>query len=221
MAFAIGVSLLVAFTLTPMLSARWLRAEGGRGRDDLARASASTRAIERRYLRSLDWAMAHRWVVVVIMALTFLVDGPARSAVANKNFLPMDDESQFEVLVRAPEGSSLETTADDPGVDREAGARARRASRRRSLTIGGDPQNTQNLGLDLREAGAGEGARSSTSSRSWTEIRRRDPAAVRAARTCAPRSRRSQAFGAGNNAEIQFWIGGPDLDQLAPLRATC
>ena len=23
------------------------------------------------------------------------------------------------------------------------------------------------------------------------------------------------AFGAGNNAEIQFWIGGPDLDQLA------
>ena len=132
MAFAIGVSLLVAFTLTPMLSARWLRPKEIETEKSLARARRLRLDREPLPRRSSTGAMAHRWIVVA-------VDGPRRSSrrsrsarVANKNFLPRDDESQFEVLVRAPEGSSLESTHDDPGVDREASARAATACATRS-----------------------------------------------------------------------------------------
>ena len=66
LAIAIAVSLVVSFTLTPMMSARWLR------REDLSH-EASTREhgiyarIEGIYLAMLDWSMHHRWVIVTAM----------------------------------------------------------------------------------------------------------------------------------------------------------
>src|SRR4051794_13528392 len=93
MAIAIAVSLVVSFTLTPMMSSRWLR------REDLQHEK-STREhgvygiIERTYLRMLDWSMAHRWVIVTCMVLA-LVSTFFLGKAVNKNFLPMDDESQF------------------------------------------------------------------------------------------------------------------------------
>jgi HAE1 family hydrophobic/amphiphilic exporter-1 len=123
MADAIGVSLLVAFTLTPMLSARGIRpkeieAEHG------SREHGFYAWIERTYLGLLDWAMSHRWAVVLIMVAVFLTTIPL-GAIANKNFLPRDDESQFEVNVRAPEGSAS-VHEDDPRFDRKARATSRR-----------------------------------------------------------------------------------------------
>ena len=53
--------------------------------------------------------MAHRWVVVILMILVFFSTIPLFMAV-NKNFLPNDDESQFQVIVRVPEGANLATT---------------------------------------------------------------------------------------------------------------
>ncbi len=61
MAFAIMVSLLVSFTLTPMLSARWLKVD-----HSTARASTTRRtrvvfhAIDVLYTRLLEWSMRHR-----------------------------------------------------------------------------------------------------------------------------------------------------------------
>jgi HAE1 family hydrophobic/amphiphilic exporter-1 len=54
--------------------------------------------------------MSHRWVVGGLMVLTFLSMIPLGKAV-QKNFLPIDDESRFDVVIRAPEGTSLEQTA--------------------------------------------------------------------------------------------------------------
>src|SRR5947207_15838986 len=67
-------------------------------------------AIERTYLRMLDWSMGHRWAIVLAMLVALVSIVPLGKAV-NKNFLPTDDESQFQVTARAPEGSSLQTTA--------------------------------------------------------------------------------------------------------------
>src|SRR4051795_6117830 len=95
MAIAIAVSLVVSFTLTPMMSARWLR------REDLSH-EASTREhgfyakIEGVYLAMLDWSMRHRWVIVTAMIIALVSIVPLGMAV-NKNFLPADDESQFQV----------------------------------------------------------------------------------------------------------------------------
>src|ERR1700704_3164241 len=101
MAVAIAISLLVSFTLTPMMSSRWLR------REDLHHET-STREhgiygrIEGTYLKALDWWLAPRWVIVLAMIGAVIALAPLGMAV-NKNFLPQDDESQFQVTARAPE----------------------------------------------------------------------------------------------------------------------
>ncbi len=113
MAFAILVSLLVSFSLTPMLSARFLKrdekkAAAGHGGSSKSRGFYAV--IDRTYTAMLNWAIGHRWVVVLICVLV-LATVPILFKVVPKNFLPYDDESQFEVNFRAPEGTSLEATA--------------------------------------------------------------------------------------------------------------
>ena len=129
MSFAILVSLLVSFTLTPMLTARWL---GKKKLTDAPATSAtsSTRSseivvekashntsrdkgfygvIDRVYSAMLRWSMAHRWAIVLLCALT-LASIPSLWKALPYNFLPEEDESQFQVSIETPPGSNLETT---------------------------------------------------------------------------------------------------------------
>lgn len=151
MAFAIMISLLVSFTLTPMLASRWLKGPikpreptGNEVKvDDLeipdpppepreqerarylqwARgevvdvgnghhvhgSSGIYGALERAYLRILAAAMRHRWVVGIAVVLVIVATVPL-FALVPKAFLPVNDESRFEVTFRAPEGTSLQQT---------------------------------------------------------------------------------------------------------------
>ena len=159
MAFAIAVSLVVSFTLTPSLSARWL----GRGRkaagpavDSLGHeepAPAGPAAAEHdrgRVYNALDggyrWllerALRRRWVVVVLTLLTLVSIGPLGAAV-NKNFLPTDDESQLEVVVRAPEGWTLDAT-NRFGTQMATEIRKLAGIDYTIVTAGDDPQHTPN-----------------------------------------------------------------------------
>jgi len=208
MAIAIAVSLLVSFTLTPMMSSRWLR------REDLHQTSTREHGvyglIERTYLRMLDWSMGHRWVIVLFMVVALLAIVPLGMAV-NKNFLPQDDESQFQVQARAPEGSSLQTTST---IAESIAARVRRLPEVAFtvVTIGDDPQITQNLATVYVKLKA-------------VDKRTRDQFAIMAdvRQNILPQYQRLHlrtsvspvnAFGGGVNAEIMYWIGGPDLKKL-------
>lgn len=210
MAFAIAVSLLVAFTLTPMMASRWLRAE------DIAEGKSSRESrfyapVERAYMGILGWSMKHRWAVVVVMVLTFAATVPLFLA-ADKNFIPDDDESQFEVNVRAPEGSSLETTE----VIMESIASRIREYREVSatlLTIGDDPQRTRNLGViyvKLLPVDERDVDQFAVMSRIREEILPQYAALELRAQVTAV-----SPFRAGSSAPIQFWVGGPDFDKLA------
>ncbi len=105
MAFAIMVSLLVSFTLTPMLSARWLKPPS----EENHKPSRFYGAIEGLYMRVLRWSMLHRWVVVAA-CFGSCASVPVVGGAVPKNFLPVEDESQFGVTLRAPEGTSLDAT---------------------------------------------------------------------------------------------------------------
>src|SRR5438874_5354845 len=105
MAFAIMVSLLVSFTLTPMLSARWLKIIH-KGDEHGSKDSKLFHAIDVFYTRLLEWSMAHRAMVAGMAVLVLLSSAPL-FMIANKNFMPQDDQSEFEVNLRAPEGTSL------------------------------------------------------------------------------------------------------------------
>jgi len=65
--------------------------------------------VENAYLQILSAAMRHRWVVVILIVVT-VFSIRIFGKIVQKNFLPLEDESRFEVSVRAPEGTSLVQT---------------------------------------------------------------------------------------------------------------
>lgn len=210
MAFAVLVSLLVSFTATPMLASRWLRAS------DLGGEKGSKGGfygiIEAFYMRVLGWSMRHRWVIVVVIFLTLASTVPLAKAV-NKNFLPFSDESEFEITVRAPEGTNVEVTGR---ILESIAERVRRLDTVEGtlVTVGDNQLGTQNEGLifiRLKPLGDREEDQFEVMDRVRREILPH----------YAELDLRTQVAkvptisGSGNNAMIQFWIGGHDLDRLA------
>ena len=108
--FAVLISMLVSFTLDPMLSSRMLRKQ--------THQNAIFRALERAfflteriYARVLAVCLRHRLLVVGAAFLLFVASLGLGSLV-KMEFAPREDRSEFDVLVRAPLGSSLARTKD-------------------------------------------------------------------------------------------------------------
>jgi HAE1 family hydrophobic/amphiphilic exporter-1 len=134
-AVSVLVSLLVSFSLTPMMCARLLRAEdaaSGHAEGGHAGSRGGFYAwIDRAYTWSLALAMRRRWAVVVISVLTLLATIPIYRQV-KQEYIPSDvDESEFEVLIFGPENMSL--AAMDEAV--QALAREARATKGVALTL--------------------------------------------------------------------------------------
>jgi hydrophobic/amphiphilic exporter-1 (mainly G- bacteria), HAE1 family len=109
-AAAIAISLIVSFTLTPMLASRWIK----QNKDEAQHASDASRRgfyrhIDRAYTSMLTFSMAHRWLIVGTCALVVASIVPLYRA-SGINFTPNEDESRFQVSVRLPVGSSLAAT---------------------------------------------------------------------------------------------------------------
>jgi HAE1 family hydrophobic/amphiphilic exporter-1 len=111
--FAIMVSLVIAFTLTPMLTARIITpgAHGGPGGGGGSKASGLYHRIEANYERALAWCLRHRAVCMVAI-LAILVAGYFLLVKSKREFVPDDDMSEFEVVAEAPPGSSIERSAE-------------------------------------------------------------------------------------------------------------
>ena len=108
MAFSIGVSLIVRFSLTPMLSARWLSGHGS-GNFLTRIVDVFYRPIERVYMAMLAFCLRHRWVIVLACCATLGSCIPVAKSLPG-SFLPLDDKAKFQVTLRAPEGTSAEET---------------------------------------------------------------------------------------------------------------
>jgi hydrophobe/amphiphile efflux-1 (HAE1) family protein len=133
MAFSIMVSMLVSFTLTPMLSSRLLRRFGGK-RDTAGAATENPAAenvtkatkkeapghtskdsrffawIDRVYGRMLTWSLDHRVVVLAVALATFALTFPL-NAMVGRDWIPPDDQSELTVSMNWPEGTSIEGTS--------------------------------------------------------------------------------------------------------------
>jgi hydrophobic/amphiphilic exporter-1 (mainly G- bacteria), HAE1 family len=106
MAMAILVSLLVAFTLTPMMSSRLLKL-GGREKE--AHTHGFLHRVETWYLQMLQWSLAHRGTIVVICVVTFLSTFGLYHMVG-RDWIPTDDQSELQSSFTLPEGTSLAKT---------------------------------------------------------------------------------------------------------------
>ncbi|PYV38324.1 MAG: AcrB/AcrD/AcrF family protein [Acidobacteria bacterium] len=101
MAFAIMVSMLVSFTLTPMLSSRLLKRlprEAANPVPDkgapIGHTSKDSRFfgwIDRRYGRLLEWSLDHRGVVILMALATFALTFPL-NALVGRDWIPPDDQ---------------------------------------------------------------------------------------------------------------------------------
>ena len=118
-AVAILCSMAVSFTLTPMLCSRFLKLSQ-HAREQGARHHSGGiygRCIEKPYLWSLRWSLRHRWVIMLAAACVTLslfpirpIHYPGLFGMVGLDFLPKDDQSEFEVAITTPAGWTLERT---------------------------------------------------------------------------------------------------------------
>ena len=212
MAFAIMVSLLVSFTLTPMLSARWLKIKDAVGGGHSSKDSRVFHAVDVFYTRLLEWSMAHRAIVAGIAVLVLFSSVPLFMA-ANKNFLPQDDQSEFEINLRAPEGTSLEST--EVITNRVANTvRARMPEVDYTLvTIASDPSKTRNLANIYVRLKPIE-ARRRDQFAVMGEVRKSILPPLAAGLRTSVQPVATIGGGGAQNADVQFLVNGPDLKKL-------
>ncbi|MBL8211148.1 MAG: efflux RND transporter permease subunit, partial [Bryobacterales bacterium] len=107
-AAAILVSLLVSFSLTPMMSSRLLRSGHEAGDSNHAASREGFYGwLDRSYTAMLTWSMRHRAIVALAAVVTIASCLPLYRMV-RQEYIPTNvDEGEFEVNVTAPEGASL------------------------------------------------------------------------------------------------------------------
>jgi HAE1 family hydrophobic/amphiphilic exporter-1 len=139
---------------------------------------------------------------------------------AHKNFLPDDDESQFQVLVRAPEGTSLQGTREI--LDKMAAEIKQLPEMKLVLvTIADDHQQTANLGTLYVRMNEVEDRKDRRVTQ-YTNM-------ARVRKEIVPHYRglgltlsvqKASSFGGGSNAQIQLAVSGPDLAKLTEFSQT-
>jgi multidrug efflux pump subunit AcrB len=222
MGFAIAISLFVSFSLTPMLASRWLRRDerGDNGFSSLhpRRKYFLERVVnvvytplERGYMRLLGWVMQRRWVVVLASIATIGSCIPLGARVP-KGFLPKNDEAQFEVVVRTPEGTSLAAT-DIIGERIARKLREWPVVARTVVTIGDNNERTPNLARVFVGLTAPDRRRESQDeiqARVRKEIVAKLPPEYRVQVTQV-----ALITGGGQSAApVQYTLAGPDLQTL-------
>jgi HAE1 family hydrophobic/amphiphilic exporter-1 len=106
MAFSILVSMLVSFTLTPMLSSRFLTAVDG-AKDHKTKEGGFFHWLDGFYTRSLNWALDRPLTIIGIAVAVFLTTFPLNRMVG-RTFVPTEDMGEWTIHLDAPEGTSLE-----------------------------------------------------------------------------------------------------------------
>ena len=102
---AVITSLLVARTLSPLLAVYWLKPTPSRSKKHIWGGFVQT------YQDVLRWSLSHRWLVVGLAVLSFVV-GLALIPLVPKGFIPQLDRGEFNVVYTAPETTSSRESSE-------------------------------------------------------------------------------------------------------------
>src|SRR5262245_23243872 len=233
-AVAIMVSLLVSFTLTPMMSWRLIRLSDAKGGHE---APASRRGfyryIDGAYTHMLSFAMRHRLAVAIVAIAVVLTSVPLYRSV-KQEFIPTNvDEAEFEVSVNGPEGTNLAVmnevmTAMEKDMLETPGVTLVLSSAGGGF-LGGVNQGNAYVRIAPHEE------RTLSFGKFWTELKKGHPLNAfkgnytqqdvmlevrRRLQRYAPmrigvRNAQSFNFGTGGRTDIDFVFRGPDIVALA------
>src|SRR6476660_1466147 len=233
-AVAILVSLLVSFTLTPMMSSRLIRVSDAKGgHESPASRRGFYRYIDTAYTHMLAFAMRHRIAVAVLAIATVLTSVPLYRSV-KQEFIPTNvDEAEFEVSVNGPEGTNLAVmneviTAMEKDILETPGVRLVLSSSGGSF-LGGVNQGSAYVRIAPHEE------RTLSFGKFWSELKKGHPLNAfkgnytqqdvmvevrRRLQKYAPmrigvRNAQSFNFGTGGRTDIDFVLRGPELVPLA------
>ncbi|HYO92864.1 MAG TPA: efflux RND transporter permease subunit [Polyangiaceae bacterium] len=241
-AVAVMVSLLVSFTLTPMMSARLLRKEAkASGHATAAAPSPAADAqsrtgfyarIDGLYTRLLGASMRHRGPVALLALAVVATSIPLYSLV-KQEYIPTDvDEAEFEVRVQGPLGANL--AAMDEVMRRVDGDLRKLGGVRDVLVqagggfIGGvssgeafvriapHEQRVFSLTRLWRETIAGQPLAAFEGNYSQRDVMQQARQRLRQYRDLRVSVRNAPSFNiGGGNFDIDFSIQGPELESLA------
>jgi HAE1 family hydrophobic/amphiphilic exporter-1 len=210
MAFSILVSMLVSFTLTPMLSSRFLKLADAEA-DHKTKEQGFFHWLDETYTRQVRWALDHSWVIITISIVTLAMTIPLNRMVG-REFVPNEDMGDWTIHVDAPEGTSLEGTSDLAfQLMKELDGIEGVAQIEPSIGVSGGGGSThihflcQALPLD---------ARKNTQAQIITEMRKRLAAHPGNRPAITSRNALGSGEGVGGYA-ISANLLGPDMDQLA------
>jgi HAE1 family hydrophobic/amphiphilic exporter-1 len=216
------MSLMVSFTLTPLLAARFLKPENEHGTGVIDRFGRwwdrGFGRLEQRYRRTLIWSLRHRLIVCLLAASTVVAGiGLVATGLVPAEFVPVSDDGYFTVSTEAPPGTSL---AAHEVAMRQIEDRLRTMSEVKSITASiGVGQTGFFGGSSVGQARYG----SITGQVNPVSSGRRDIFAIvddirkRLADVPGVRVSVVPSIGSGNGQPIALRITGPELDTLATV----
>jgi HAE1 family hydrophobic/amphiphilic exporter-1 len=206
--FAVAISMVVSFTLTPMLSSRLLRASHGKKNFMLRAVDWLMGGLERGYGAIIRWALRWRIVTLVIAFFALAGSGVLVSRVPAE-FVPAEDQATFTVTVELPSGSTLAATTEvTEALAKDLRDRAPGVVDTLT-TIGGGAQAQVNKGtIQVNMVKSKQRTFSQQALMNWTR--------ERFAKVEGVKITLGEASGAGGSEQpIQLNIRGDDLAELA------
>ncbi len=212
-AFAVMLSMFVSFTLDPMLSSRILRKPRRGGLYRLSELFFA--AVDNGYEWLLGWSLRHRPAVLLIALVSFGGAGYAAKRLRFE-FMPQEDQSQFNVRVTAPQGTSLAGTDAIAGKVR-ADLKGLPWLEYTMTTIGADALNKVNEGLIyVKMKDKGLRKISQQDAVNWVREKVRG---LRDVKVSVEPFQPVSIGGGTRQAEIMVDIRGRDLDRLQEVTA--
>lgn len=208
-AFAVLASLFVSFTLTPMLSSRFLKTHQGRPNPIRRVFLWVLDRIDNFYAGLLRGALKMRWLVILI-ALGVLASTGLVVSMIGQEFFPEDNRGQFRVFVELPQGKSLSATRL---LCDEVATKVRRLPvvKDTLITIGGGTQEIVNQGR-IQVNMVPRSRRKVTQKQVEEQVRRLFAGEKRAKISVQPIG---MVEGGQAQQAIQFMLRGRDLKQLS------
>jgi HAE1 family hydrophobic/amphiphilic exporter-1 len=205
-ALAVFISLIVSFSLTPMLCSRLLRHDPNHG--PIFRALEwMLRSTEAFYARTLDLALRLRWVTL-LAGLVFFICGLALIPFIRKEFVTEPDESQFMVRFEFPTGTSIQK-ADAGMREIEKIVYAQKEVKSAFASVGGNSGvNTGSVFVNMLPRDERAFTQEEVMTRLRTILVKEMPEANTAVEPP------SLIGGGQRNAKIQFVIQGPTVQGL-------
>jgi HAE1 family hydrophobic/amphiphilic exporter-1 len=216
-------SLLISFTLTPMLASRWLSHSEKTSNSPLARFGRwwdrGFEALARGVGRTVPGAIRARWLVVVVcIGLVAGAISMVPLGLIGSEYAPQEDDNMFSVNMNAPPGTSL-ATMDDASKQMEAALTQMPEVQYVFNSVsggggGGFGRGGARASLDVQVVPKAERTRSVFDMIDQVRtIGRRIPGVQINANVPSPLGG-GGGFGGGGTASVSVQIAGPDLSTL-------